>query len=210
MRHSMWLGVMVVVAGCASSGQKKRSTQTMARPGGHVLARSVAEARGHGGDARSDGGIGTSSTHDASSLGGASGQVAKPAIQGSQVSANWYHCPARNAFMQPIVWDLKHADQRRYWTETDLTRVKTSKADPVEVCGVVEQFRWLMTAVCPDGTHPFKEARQAHGSRVGNVGPGGRCGRTVIDLYRVPCPGKTFMVYMDLYNCPRGKSPFSR
>jgi len=204
MRRPWWLAVMVAVAGCATSGPK-RSAQTTARPSGRVVPRSSGNgAAAHqktGGEASTPG-----NALDSSARSPGQGSVS----QGSSASGQWYRCPAKNAFMQPIVWDSNHEDQRRYWTETDLTRVKTSKAQPVEVCGVVEQLRWLMTAVCPDGSHPFKGVRQAHHSRLGNVGSGGRCGTTVIDLYRVPCPGKTFMVYIDLYNCPQGRSPFSR
>ena len=118
-----------------------------------------------------------------------------------------YTCPSSKATMMPrIVWRPDALGQRRYSTETDLTKVHSSKAEPVEVCGVREQLRWLLMSVCPDGSHPFSDNRVAHSSRVGNVGPGGRCGVTIVDLYRVPCKDKVYMVYMDLYNCV-GKRP---
>ncbi len=119
-----------------------------------------------------------------------------------------FRCPPKNAMLAPISWRNDALTQRRYWTETDLSKVHTTKAEPVEVCGLREQLGWLMAAVCPDGTHPFVDPRVAHMSRVGNVGPGGRCGTTIVDLYRVPCKSKVFFVHMDLYNCGAGASPF--
>jgi hypothetical protein len=83
--------------------------------------------------------------------------------------------------------------------------VRTSKARPIEVCTVRGQLRWLMAVRCPDGTNPYPNPRAAHGSRAGNVGPGGRCGR-IVDRYRVPCADRVYEVYMDLYHCtPEGE-----
>ncbi len=119
-----------------------------------------------------------------------------------------YRCPEAPSPMGYVVWRTGRAHLRRHWTETDLRRVVTSKRQPVEVCGVVGQIRWLLAATCPDGSHPFHDPVQAHNARVGSVGRGGRCGTSIIDLYRVPCPGKVFFVYMDLYACEEGRSPF--
>mgnify|MGYP000184427269 CR=1 FL=1 len=46
---------------------------------------------------------------------------------------------------------------------------------------------------------------QAHASRAGNVGPGGRCD-SIIDRYEVPCAEKTYAVYVDSYVCLPGTS----
>lgn len=119
-----------------------------------------------------------------------------------------YRCPPKGALLGHVVWRPGRGHLRRYWAETDLSKVVTSKDRPVEVCGVMEQLRWLMAATCPDGSHPFSSPVEAHQARVGNVGLGGRCGTSVVDLYRVPCPGRTFYVYMDLYECEQGRTPF--
>ncbi len=122
-----------------------------------------------------------------------------------------YTCPSpKHRFLARIVWRPDAANQRRFYTETDLTKVHTSKEEAVEVCGVREQLRWLVNSVCPDGSHPFSDYRVAHSSRVGNVGPGGRCGVTIVDLYRVPCKDKVYMVYMDLYNYVGKRHLFGR
>jgi hypothetical protein len=84
------------------------------------------------------------------------------------------------------------------------SQIGTSKEQPIEVCGVKGQLQWLARVRCDDGSNPFQSLEQAHASRDGNVGPGGRCGGT-IDLYRVPCPEKEYEVYMDLYMCAAGE-----
>lgn len=78
---------------------------------------------------------------------------------------------------------------------------RSSKDDPVAVCGIPAEMDWLMSLTCDDGSHPFANRDQAHAARVGNVGPGGSCG-SIIDLYEVPCPEGTHAIYMDAYVCP--------
>lgn len=102
--------------------------------------------------------------------------------------------------MAAVLWPPGKAHLRRFHAETRLDHVVTTKATPVEVCGARGQIGWLLRARCPDGTAPFTDPRTAHGSRVGNVGSGGRCGM-VVDLYKVVCPNKTFSIYMSLYHC---------
>lgn len=83
--------------------------------------------------------------------------------------------------------------------------VRTSRERPVEVCGVEAQHQWLLRATCDDGSHPFRSEPEAAAARAGNVGSGGRCDGT-IDLYEVPCPERTYEVFMDLYMCAPGES----
>jgi hypothetical protein len=119
----------------------------------------------------------------------------------SQQKTKTPRCPARGGVsLAPIIWDEAAGHLRRWIHETDVTNVMSSKHKPVEVCGVRGELRWLMDLHCKDGSHPFSDPRSAHAARVGNVGSGGRCGR-VIDLYKVVCPAKTYMIYMDLYHC---------
>lgn len=80
--------------------------------------------------------------------------------------------------------------------------LSTTKEQPVEVCEVQGQLVWLTQVQCDDGSNPYRSMSEAHNSRAGNVGPGGRCG-SIVDLYMVPCPEKTYEVYMDLYVCPK-------
>lgn len=128
-------------------------------------------------------------------------EPARPA--GRPGAAPKVQCPT-GAVFTPARWPAGTGHLRRYHTETELEKVKTTKATPVEVCGFRAKVVWLMRAKCPDGSHPFATPRQAFTARVGNVGPGGRC-RTIVDLYRVPCPKKTYKIYMDAYHCEPGE-----
>jgi len=116
-------------------------------------------------------------------------------------------CPVdpRQLGFNPVPWPSGSAPTRWGHGWTDIARVRTSKARPIEVCTVRGQLRWLMSLRCPDGTPPYTNPRVAYSSRAGNVGPGGRCGR-VIDRYRVPCSDRVYEVYLDLYHCtPEGE-----
>jgi hypothetical protein len=82
----------------------------------------------------------------------------------------------------------------------------TTKERPLEECGIPGVLNRLVALRCDDGSNPFGgDGRRAHASRRGNVGPGGRCD-SIIDLYIVPCPEKTYEVYADSYICPEGTS----
>lgn len=76
----------------------------------------------------------------------------------------------------------------------------TTKDNPLEECGLQRSLQRLLQLTCSDGTNPFPSAQAAHRSRVGNIGPGGRCG-SIIDLYRVPCPEREYDIHMDMYVC---------
>jgi hypothetical protein len=77
----------------------------------------------------------------------------------------------------------------------------TSRERPLEECGLEAVLRRLATLTCNDGTNPFKgDLRAAHASRLGNTGPGGRCG-SILDHYRAPCTEKTYDVHADMYFC---------
>jgi len=105
----------------------------------------------------------------------------------------------------PVKLSEAQADNRHGIGQRRLDLVQTTKARPVEVCGVKGQLTWLVYATCADGSHPFQDGRTAHAARRGNVGAGGQCD-SIIDLYEVPCPEKTYEVYMDLYMCGPGES----
>ena len=77
----------------------------------------------------------------------------------------------------------------------------STQAGPIEVCGMPAETGYLTRVTCADGSHPFADRATAAAARAGNVGDGERCGRT-IDQYDVPCPERTYSVFMDTYRCP--------
>jgi hypothetical protein len=112
--------------------------------------------------------------------------------------------PAGGAGLSAVLWQPAKAHLRRYLNETRLDKIITTKANPVEVCGARGQIAWLLRARCPGGGAPFSDGHTAHRSRAGNVGSGGRCGK-IVDLYKVPCPKKTYSIFMSLYHCTPGQ-----
>ena len=75
-------------------------------------------------------------------------------------------------------------------------------ADYTQGCGIPAEMEWLLSVTCSDGSRPFPDYDHAHAARVGNVGPGGKCG-SIIDLYEVPCPEGTYKIFIDAYVCPQ-------
>jgi hypothetical protein len=86
---------------------------------------------------------------------------------------------------------------------TKFSQAKSTKDLPVEVCTIPAEAEWLASLRCDDGTQPI-DSSSAEMARVGNVGKGGRCG-SIIDLYRVKCPEKSYDIYVDGYVCPQPK-----
>lgn len=125
----------------------------------------------------------------------------KKPVQPSVQVAETCHRP--DGMFGPVV--IADSTTRNGEGVTSLSAVTTSKARPIEVCGVRGQLLWLMTARCADGSPPFASAQVAHAARIGSVGTGGRC-ESVIDLYAVPCPEGEQEVYMDLYMCRADES----
>ncbi len=77
----------------------------------------------------------------------------------------------------------------------------TTQAAPLEECGLRATLTRLATLFCANGPNPFNgDLSAAHRTRRGNTGSGGRCG-SIIDVYEIPCPEKTYEVYSDLYVC---------
>ena len=79
---------------------------------------------------------------------------------------------------------------------------------PVMRCGPVESYVYVASEFrCADGTNPLGgDPRAGAAARVGNVGPNST--GHIIDLYRVPCSEGPRDVYVDMYGCPAGRSPF--
>ncbi len=92
-------------------------------------------------------------------------------------------------------------EQRNGAGVTRFAAAQSTKERPIEMCGIAGGIIWLTNASCDDGTHPIVDRETAEASRAGNVGAGGRCG-SVIDLYKVKCPERSYDVYVDGYICP--------
>lgn len=105
-------------------------------------------------------------------------------------------CDRPEGMFGPVLRDdALHSDAKRF------SELSTTQESPVEVCMVEGQLSALTSLTCDDGSNPFADMGQAHAARVGNTGPGGRCG-SIIDVYEVPCPEATYEVHMDMYVCP--------
>jgi hypothetical protein len=107
----------------------------------------------------------------------------------------------RSDDFSPVVLDAASYPNRRGATATRFSNIPTSKEEPIETCGVRGSLEALLRLRCDDGSNPFQSPEAAHGSRSGNVGPGGRCG-SIVDLYQVPCREQTYKVFIDMYMCP--------
>lgn len=93
-------------------------------------------------------------------------------------------------------------EQRRGAGITTFRDAASTKALPIEMCGVPAATDWLTTLVCDDRSRPLPTRRDAANARSGNVGAGGRC-HSIIDHYRVTCPEASYEIYIDAYVCPR-------
>jgi hypothetical protein len=95
-------------------------------------------------------------------------------------------------------------DKRNGAGVTKFSQAKSTKELPIEVCTIPAETDWLASLSCDDGTQPIDGHQAAEMARVGNVGKGGRCG-SIIDLYRIKCPEKSYDLYVDGYVCPQAK-----
>ena len=114
-------------------------------------------------------------------------------------------CAQRSDQFGPITLTAQQATGRYGHGSTRFDQVMSSKERPVEVCGPPGELDWLFATSCADGSHPFADRSSAHAARRGSVGGGGRCG-SIIDDYVVPCPEKTYEIFMDMYMCGPGES----
>lgn len=104
-------------------------------------------------------------------------------------------CAQRADSFGPVPLDETQMGQRRGTGVSSLAMAPTTKEAPIEVCMPPGQRAWLSAATCNDGSKPTSA------QRGGSVGTGGTCG-SVIDVYEVVCPEKTYEVFMDMYMCP--------
>ena len=112
--------------------------------------------------------------------------------------------PARNCGEQgtaPIVVDAATYAKRRGVGVTRFADVKTTSAEPIEVCGIDGEVAWLLAARCNDGKAAFASSTVVQPSRDAWIGSGGRC-ESILDRYTVACPEQTYTMYIDRYICP--------
>jgi hypothetical protein len=92
-------------------------------------------------------------------------------------------------------------DQRNGAHVVKLRDARSTKETPIEMCGAGAANRWLISLRCDDGSQPLESINDAERARAGNVGPGGRC-QSIIDRYEIPCPERSYTLFIDDYVCP--------
>ena len=102
---------------------------------------------------------------------------------------------------RPVGVPRAEYDKRNGVGVTKFSQVKSTKERPVEMCGIGAGNKWLASLACDDGSRPLHGNSEAERSRVGNVGPGGRCG-SIVDHYKVTCGDKAYDIFTDGYVCP--------
>jgi hypothetical protein len=77
------------------------------------------------------------------------------------------------------------------------------------VCGLEGELHDLTRLTCADGSRPWgKDMKKAHQARSGATTGKGLCPGEVmgmpVDMYSVPCPEKTYEVFVNMYMCGPG------
>jgi hypothetical protein len=114
-------------------------------------------------------------------------------------------CAKRPDMFGPFELDAAQARARYGLGAKHYADAPTTKDKAIEVCGVGASLTWLMDATCANGSPAFKDGADAHESRSGSVGGGGRCG-AIIDLYVAKCPEREYEIYIDMYMCGPGET----
>lgn len=109
-------------------------------------------------------------------------------------------CEDRPDPMSPVMLTPRQWEARRGAGVTKLSELKTTKDDPAEACMAAHSYLWLSELTCDDGSRPLADASAAKRARIGNVGPGGKCGN-IVDRYEVSCPEGDVQVFVDMYWC---------
>jgi hypothetical protein len=119
---------------------------------------------------------------------------------------------ARKDQFGPVRLDEAAWESRPFKGAKHFEDVASSKDNPVLACGAAHSYALINELTCKvDDQSPLQQQKQKGGAqraRVGNVGPGGKCGN-IIDLYRVKCPdGSEHDIFIDMYWCPGGQEFF--
>lgn len=87
--------------------------------------------------------------------------------------------------------------------------------NPIETCGAREGYELVANYRCDDGSTPLGgDPRAGARARQGSSGshlphePLDFANSHIVDIYEVPCPRGPVTLYVCLYHCPAGKSPF--
>lgn len=101
----------------------------------------------------------------------------------------------------PVAVSARAYDTRIGVAALKFSALSTTKQRPLEECGISAVVQRLAILRCDDDKNPFGGDRgDAHASRVGSVGPGGRCD-AIIDEYQIRCPEAVYTVFADSYYC---------
>ncbi len=107
-------------------------------------------------------------------------------------------CANRPEKAGPFVLDATLAAQRRGMGAKTYADVDSTKAQPIEVCGMEGARIWLESTKCPDGSVGLQ------GGRFDSVGRGGRCD-TMIERFKVGCPDGTLNIVFAVHFCGPGE-----
>lgn len=107
-------------------------------------------------------------------------------------------CANRPEKAGPFVLDATLAAQRRGTGAKTYADVDSTKAQPIEVCGMEGARIWLESTRCPDGSVGVQ------GGRFDSVGRGGRCD-TMIERFKVGCPDGTLNIVFAVHFCGPGE-----
>lgn len=85
--------------------------------------------------------------------------------------------------------------------------------DPIEVCGAGESYQRIADFVCPGGDVPLRGIPDlGAAARLGSTSPhmpgASMMESHIVDLYEVPCARGPVEVFVCLYHCGPGASPF--
>lgn len=91
----------------------------------------------------------------------------------------------------------------------------TSFEAPLKVCGALESYRAVSEWRCPDGSMPLGgDPAAGQRARMGSSHshlpspPTDPTNAHIVDIYKVPCPFGEVTVYVCLYHCPPGRTPY--
>jgi hypothetical protein len=123
------------------------------------------------------------------------------AAQQAQSSAVETACRRRDGSIKLSGEDML---RRRGLGDRVFGETPSSPDEPIEVCGVRGETRWLTLLTCADGSRPWgRDLEKAHSARTGSQPGTSKCDGEVmmIDHYVVPCPERKYDVYMNMYHC---------
>lgn len=130
--------------------------------------------------------------------GDAADPVATPSDAPAPTPQGNAFCTNRPEKAGPFVLDATLAAQRRGTGAKTYADVDSTKAQPIEVCGMEGARIWLESTKCPDGSVGLQ------GGRFDSVGRGGRCD-TMIERFKVGCPDGTLNIVFAVHFCGPGE-----